>query len=117
MISAELCSAFLSTDISINKLDNPQLRQLLEREFGFVLPRQFIFHKKHLPNCFSEVMKKIKKGLANHSIWISADCSCDTLCREVANKFMGCLDSRQYHLPYLVNMDFLEKADSASIAW
>ena len=116
MVSAELCMAFLSADIPINKLDNPQLRQLLEKEFGFMLPSQFIFRNKHLPNCFSEVMEKIKEGLAKQPIWISMDCSHDTLGREVANVFMGRLDSEKYHPPYLVNVDFLEKANSASIA-
>lgn len=44
------------------------------------------------------------------------DCSRDTMDREVANVFMGRLDSEKYHAPFLVNVDFLTKGDSASMA-
>jgi len=115
-ISADLCKALLSADIPLNKLDNPELKGFLEKVLRFSLPTQSLFRKKHLPNCYNEVMQQIKEGLGNHPVWVSTDCSRDSMGREVANVFVGQLDSQRYHAPFLVNVEFLEKADSASTA-
>lgn len=116
IISNDLCKAFLAAGIPFNKLQNPILRDVLESNFGLQLPNEATLRLKYLPSCHSNIMESIKEELKEGSLWVTADCSRDTMGREVAHVLIGRLSVDKFMAPYLVKVSFLDKADSATMA-
>ncbi len=73
----DLCRMMLTTNILLEKLNNPIFRNFLESHLSMALPSVTTFRTKYLPVCYDKVMKSIKENLKIGSLWISADCSRD----------------------------------------
>lgn len=110
-MSHDLCKAFLSADIPIKKLENPVLREVLQTHLSITLPRDSYFCKKYVPEVFKKVMDEIKADLSRGS-----DCARDAMGREVAHVLVGKLEANKYAKPYVVHVEFLEKADGDAMA-
>lgn len=91
-LGAELCSAFLAAEIPINKMDCSPLKAFLERGLGITLSSQLVFRNKHIPACYNEVLGRIQEALRNSPVWLSTDCSRDSLAREFTKVLVGRLD-------------------------
>lgn len=115
-LGLELTRAFLAADIPLFKLENKFLQEALEKNAGIVLPQESHCRKKYVPACYDETMDKIRQELSTGYLWVSSDCSRDSQGREVAHVLMGKLDSDQYTKPFLVHVEFLEKADGDAMA-
>jgi hypothetical protein len=83
---------------------------------GISLQNEATMRLKHVPSIYNSIMEQIKEDLKEGPLWISTDCSRDAMGREVANVIVGTLNSEEYKKPHLVNVTFLEKADSGSMA-
>ncbi len=103
----ELCTAFLSAEIPLKKLRNSHLRNYLEKYTGKTIPSEETLRSKYLPLCYDEAMEAMKEELKQGSLWVSTDCSRDSMGREVANVVVGKLDCNQFQEPYLVKVSFL----------
>ena len=54
--------------------------------------------------------------MGDKPIWVGVDETTDAMARYVANVLIGRLDNEKYHAPYLANVVFLEKTNSATIS-
>lgn len=106
----------LAANIPLRKLDNAKFRGALETGFGLKLPSEAIMRQKYVPDCYESVLQDIRQDLKEGPVWISADCSRDSIGREVTNVIVGRLNSQAYHKPHLVHVAFSDKADSAQMA-
>jgi len=106
----------VATNIPLDKLNNPIFRVFFESNFSVGLPSVTTFRTKYLPLCYEEVMQSIKDCLKTGSLWISADCSKDSMGHEVANIIVGKLNRDEYSKPFLVAVSFLDKENAATMA-
>lgn len=116
VMAKELCEVFLSCNIPWSKLDNPKMHQFLETYTGLSIPDESTLRKRHLSDCYTDVMVNIRHELEDSPVWISVDETTDTVGRCVANVLMGKLSNETFSRPYLVNCTFLEKPDSSSVS-
>ena len=66
--------------------------------------------------CHQDAIHEIQDSLGDKPIWVGVDETTDAMARYVANVLIGRLDNEKYHTPYLANMVFLEKTNSATIS-
>jgi len=114
--STELCEAFLAAGIPIWKLENPVLRQFLEKTASLTVPHESTLRKKYMDKCYDKILEEMKADFSTGNLWVSADCSKDAQFREVANIIIGKLHHEKFSPPYLVTVDYLEKADADTMA-
>ena len=116
IIGKQLTVAALSANIPWNKLRHPQVRDFLESNIGFTIPDETTLRRVHLPECFEDAVREIRRDLENSPLWLGTDETTDSQGRYVVNVVAGKLDAVEYHSPYLVECTFLEKTDAATIA-
>lgn len=116
VIGKQLTIAALSANIPWNKFSHPKMRDFLESNIGFTIPDETTLRRVHLPDCFNDVTREIKRDLGDSSLWFGTDETTDSQGRYVVNVIAGKMDPTQYHSPYLVECSFVEKADAATVA-
>ena len=116
IIGKQLTVAALSANIPWNKLRHPQVRDFLESNIDFTIPDETTLKRVHLPECFEDAVREIRRDLENSPLWLGTDETTDSQGRYVVNVVAGKLDAVEYHSPYLVECTFLEKTDAATIA-
>ena len=80
------------------------------------MPDRTTLEKKSLGECYQDAIREIQDSLGDKPIWVGVDETTDAVARYVANVFIGRLDNEKYHVPYLANVVFLEKTNSATIS-
>nr|CAD7197922.1 unnamed protein product [Timema douglasi] len=84
----ELCEAFIYADISLSKVNNPRLRDFLEKHTGKSLPDSSTPRKHYVNRCYENTMKKIQEKVAEKKIWVSMDETTDYV-TELLKRFEG----------------------------
>jgi len=69
----DLCQAFLSANIPLNKLSNDCFRNFLEKYTSKNIPVKSTLRKSYVAQCYKETMNIIKKYCENQKLWISID--------------------------------------------
>ena len=116
IVGKELCEAFLAASIPWMKLDVPKFYGFLESNIEISMPDRTTLEKKYLGECYQDAIREIQDSLEDKPIWVGVDETTDAMVHYVANILIGRLDNEKYHVPYLANMVFLEKTNSASIS-
>jgi len=83
---------FLVADIPLKKLDNPKLRNFLEKWTQQHVPETSTVRKNYLQSCYNKIIRQIRNSVAESDIWIS-DETTDVEDRVIANYIVGTLHS------------------------
>lgn len=92
---ADLCKAFLSSDIPLYKLKSPELRTFLTKYTNFETPAESTLRKLYVPACYEQMLEKIRAECENKKIWVSMDESPDSSGRKVGNVVVGALENNE----------------------
>lgn len=92
---ADLCKAFLSSDIPLYKLKSPELRTFLTKYTNFETPAESTLRKLYVPACYEQMLGKIRAECENKKIWVSMDESPDSSGRKVGNVVVGALENNE----------------------
>jgi hypothetical protein len=65
--------AFVAADVPLYKLNNPLLRDCLEKYTGRKLPEQSTIRKNYLNESYETVMECIRVEIGDSPIWVSID--------------------------------------------
>lgn len=115
IVSHDLCNAFLSANIPLEKLNNPQLKQFLEEQIGVTIPDASWMRKNYVPMAYDKVMGEIKAQLQHGLLWVSCDASRDAMGREAVIVLIGRLEE-QYHQPFVCSVEFRDTVDGNAMA-
>lgn len=111
----ELCEAFVSANIPLEKLNNPRFCQFLEKYTCHVIPDESTLRKNYIDDCFRETIEKIREIVKGKKILVSIDETNDADGRHVCNVLIGTLDPDMPGKIFLLNVDELEKVNHSSI--
>ncbi|KAL4113932.1 hypothetical protein QTP88_017482 [Uroleucon formosanum] len=81
----DLCSAMLSANIPLNKLNNESFKSFLVKYTGKIIPAVTTLRKGYVDEIYDETLIKIKNAVIDKKIWVSIDQTTDSLGRFVAN--------------------------------
>ncbi|ODM94768.1 hypothetical protein Ocin01_11913 [Orchesella cincta] len=88
--AADMCKAFLSADIPMNKINNPTIRQFLEKYTKKAVPSCSTL-RRNIPEIYTEIIEGIRREIGNRPIWMCVDETTDATTRYVANVLVGVL--------------------------
>jgi len=100
--SLELCQALVSSNIPLNKVNNPNLRNFLEKYCNRPIPTRTTLSKNYVGECYNKTMAEIKEEFVGKFFWASVDETTDRCGRCVANLIVGVLDPAQWKRPHLI---------------
>ena len=113
----DLATAFLSADIPLFKISNPDLKSFLEKYTQKNISSESLLRKSYLKQCYEIVMNKMKERLIERILWISIDETVDSCGRAVGNCVIRILSSdKEQYKSYLINMGVLASTNLNTIA-
>lgn len=112
----DLCHAFLSANIPLNKLSNDCFRKFLEKYTNKCIPVESTLRKTYVSQCYDETISKIKMYCENKKLWVSIDETTDVEGRYIANVIIGTLEVENPGKIFLLHSEQLEKANHTTIA-
>ncbi|PSN36124.1 hypothetical protein C0J52_25502, partial [Blattella germanica] len=69
----ELCSAFISANIPLWKVNNTNLKIFLEKYTNKRVPDESTLRRMCVTECFNKVIGDIRLALKNENVWITID--------------------------------------------
>ncbi|XP_025198504.1 uncharacterized protein LOC112603549 [Melanaphis sacchari] len=112
----DLCEAFISANIPLNKLENPKFKTFLEVYTKNDIPSESTLRKGYVDDIYNETMDKIRKIISDKKIWVSIDETTDVQGRYIANVIVGTLEENNAGNIFLLNSEELEKANHSTIS-
>jgi len=76
--NSDLCKAFLSANIPLNKLSQPTFRNFFEKNTNKSIPDQSTLRITYVHKCYEDTLCEIRTYASNKKIWISIDETIDT---------------------------------------
>jgi len=119
-LALNLVHSFMSANISLEKLDNLQLREFLTANVkeGGNIPRANWLREHYVPKVYANQQVKLVSSLAGHKVAVIADETSDVAGHYVVNVLLQPLDA--FHpdgcKAVLVNTEYLQTVNSVSIA-
>ena len=111
----DLCRAFISANIPLNKLQNTEFRKFLQLYTQKDVPTESTIRKFYLDDYYEEMMANIRQRVFLKKIWISIDETTDAEERQIANAIIGTLEEDRAGDIFLLNTDTLEKTNHSTI--
>jgi hypothetical protein len=93
--ATDLCKAFVSADIPLFKINNPEVRNFLLKYTKTDPQNDSTLRKNYLPKCYEETLNKIQVLCRKENIWVSIDETTEASGRKVANVVTGVLKNDQ----------------------
>ena len=87
----DLCRAFVSADIPISKVNEPQLKKFLTKYSNIDTPDESTLRRNYLPKCYEETLAHIRSICQNEKIWVSIDETSDSTGRKIGHVVVGVL--------------------------
>lgn len=112
----DLCSAMLSANIPLNKLNNESFKSFLVKYTGKIIPAVTTLRKGYVDEIYDETLIKIRNAVIDKKIWVSIDETTDFLGRFVANVIIGTLETDKPGQIFLLNSEVLSKTNNSTIA-
>ena len=113
--SSDLCEVFIACDIPLFKLNNPTLRNFLQKYTNEHVPDESTLRETYVSQCYKRVISNIQNTLRNQFVWISVDETTDCEGRYIANFIVGALCKENPTTPYLLNVAVLEVTNNTTI--
>lgn len=111
----ELCEAFASANIPLNKVNNPIFKGFMEKYMQRSIPEESTLRRNYIPRCYNDVLCQIRKSVIGKKIFVSIDETCDVESRNVANVIVGTMQSDEPANVFLLTSEVLEKVNYTSI--
>ncbi|KAL4084278.1 hypothetical protein QTP88_028103 [Uroleucon formosanum] len=111
----DLCSAMLSANIPLNKLNNESFKSFLVKYTGKIIPAVTTLRKSYVDEIYDETLIKIKNAVIDKKIWVSIDQTTDSLGRFVANIIIGTLETDKPGQTFLLNSEVLPITNNSTI--
>ena len=115
LFNQDLCDALLSSGIPISKVNNITFRSFLQKYCKFNIPDESTLRKKYVEICYDETIRKIRKIVADYSIYFIVDESTDSRGRYIAHLMIGVLHEDVKNKCYLIASKQLEKTNNLTI--
>lgn len=112
----DLCSAMLSANIPLNKLNNESFKSFLVKYTGNIIPAVTTLRKGYVDEIYNETLIKIRNAVIDKKIWVSIDETTDSLGRFVAHVIIGTLETDKPGQTFLLNSEVLPKTNNSTIA-
>lgn len=113
--SLELCNAFVSSSIPLWKLENPVLKDFLQKYTKENVPSESSIRKNYIDVVYNQRIDSIRKAVGDHYVWCSIDETTDVTGRYVVNFIVGTLNSENSQI-FLLLSDVVEATNSSTIA-
>lgn len=107
----------MAANIPWVKIENPVLKQFLQKYCNQNVPSESTLRKNHLRPLYEETLKRIREELGDSCIWISVDETTDVKGRFVAHFLAGKLAAHEKTRAFLVCSKPLERTNGESIAY
>ncbi|KAJ4444916.1 hypothetical protein ANN_06715 [Periplaneta americana] len=114
---ADLTRAFVAANIPWNAIENPVLRQFLQKYCKQNIPSESTLRKNCLDRIYNETLASIREDIGDSYIWVSVDETSDPMNRYIANMVVGKLSPDGPSIPHLVCVKELSKVNSQAIAY
>ncbi|KAJ4430864.1 hypothetical protein ANN_19455 [Periplaneta americana] len=114
---ADLTRAFVAANIPWNAIENPVLRQFLQKYCKRNIPSESTLRKNYLDRIYNETLASIREDIGDSYIWVSVDETSDPMDRYIANMVVGKLSPDGPSIPHLVCVKELSKVNSQAIAY
>lgn len=114
---ADLTRAFVAANIPWNAIENPVLRQFLQKYCKQNIPSESTLRKNYLDRIYNETLASIREDIGDSYIWVSVDETSDPMNRYIANMVVGKLSPDGPSIPHLVCVKELSKVNSQAIAY
>ncbi|KAJ4447765.1 hypothetical protein ANN_09773 [Periplaneta americana] len=114
---ADLTRAFVAANIPWNAIENPVLRQFLQKYCKQNIPSESTLRKNYLDRIYNETLASIREDIGDSYIWVSVDETSDPMNRYIANMVVGKLSPNGPSIPHLVCVKELSKVNSQAIAY
>ncbi|KAJ4437334.1 hypothetical protein ANN_17473, partial [Periplaneta americana] len=114
---ADLTRAFVAANIPWNAIENPVLRQFLQKYCKQNIPSESTLRKNYLDRIYNETLASIREDIGDSYIWVSVDETSDPMNRYIANMAVGKLSPDGPSIPHLVCVKELSKVNSQAIAY
>ncbi|KAF0719537.1 Uncharacterized protein FWK35_00023731 [Aphis craccivora] len=88
----DLCRAFISANIPLNKLQNTEFRKFLQLYTRNYVPTESTIRKFYLDDCYEEMIANIRQRVFLKKNWILIDETTDAELRQIANAIIGTLE-------------------------
>ena len=109
---AQLCA---KANIPFNKVNEPEFKRFIEKYTNFKCPDQSRLRADYLKGIYEQTIEDIKKELKDDYIWLSVDETTDVMGRHITNVCVGPLNANKPNKSYLLNTEFVERANSTQI--
>lgn len=113
----DLCEAFVSADIPLNKLSAVKLSHFLEGYTGYTVPNQSTLRKYYVPDIYQNTLASLQRKAAGKKLWVSLDETTDAEQRYVACFVFGILGVEdEQGKCYLGNVAELQSVNHSTVA-
>ena len=110
--SLDLCKAFIDAGIPLFKIENPTLKNFLQKYTREQVPSESTLRKSHVDICYNETVNRIREAVSGKKIWISVDETQDSCRRSVANDVIGTMEFDKPSQIFLLACEQLDKTNS-----
>ncbi|KAJ4445144.1 hypothetical protein ANN_06945 [Periplaneta americana] len=114
---ADLTRAFVAANIPWNAIENPVLRQFLQKYCKQNIPSESTLRKNYLDRIYNETLASIREDISDSYTWVSVDETSDPMNRYIANMVVRKLSPDGPSIPHLVCVKELSKVNSQAIAY
>lgn len=113
----DLCKAFISADIPLNKLSNPVLKGFLEQYTKQSIPHESTLRKNYVSDLYNVTLDMLRGKAKDNGIWVSLDETSDVEQRCVVNFVFGVLGVQEERdKSYLLTLKVLDRVNHSTIA-
>ncbi|KAH9369161.1 hypothetical protein HPB48_018910 [Haemaphysalis longicornis] len=114
--NVDLCEALVAANIPWTKIENPLLKQFLQKYCNHSVPSESTLRNNCLRPLHEQTLARIREELGDSSIWISVDETTDVKGRFVAHFLAGKLPAHEKTRAFLVCSKPLERTNGESVA-
>ena len=104
----EMCDAFISANIPLNKLTNTKLHSFLEKYTHRHIPDESTLRKTYVKTIYDKCINDIRNELKNEKLWVSIDETTDSIGRHIATVLVGAMKTESPGVPYLLTCEVLD---------
>ena len=111
----KMCSAFLSADIPLHKLNNNNLKSFLSQYTGKSVPDVGTLRNKIVPQLINENMDEVKLRLKDNYYYIIIDETTDARGYNMCSVLIGVLNCEKFHDVDMISLKKIETTNYSTI--
>ena len=112
----DLAELLVTNNIPFKKVNNPKFKEFIEKYTQFQCPDESRLRNHYMRPIYDKTIEHIRDELKDDFIWISIDETTDVIQRHVTNVCVGPLNPNKDNRSYLLNTEFIGKANNKEIS-